>query len=205
MNDALMIGVILSLVFGAVVFYLYNRLSMTERKLGLFEGVLTDLKVMMDAAPYLSTVPSSMESGPEMSEFEPTPEYLKAISGPFPLDEEEVEEVEKETSDLPTKSLQIDELAGVPLTANNAISVTKLSPDLESLTLKELQALAKEKGVNVPSGTRRRTMIELLKDVSSGPSGPSGPSGSSVPSGPMSPSDLNELSGPELLGGSPLI
>ena len=54
MNDALIVGVVLVLVFGAVVFYLYNRLSMAEKKMGLVEGVLTDLKIMMDAAPFAS-------------------------------------------------------------------------------------------------------------------------------------------------------
>ena len=54
MNDALMVGIVLALVFGSVIFYLYNRLSMAERKMGLVEGVLTDLKIMMDSAPFAS-------------------------------------------------------------------------------------------------------------------------------------------------------
>jgi Rho termination factor, N-terminal domain len=194
MNDALMIGIVLTLVFGAVVFYLYNRLSMTERKMGLIEGVLTDLKIMMDAAPF------SYESGSEkrgVSEFEPSPEYLNAISGPFPLKEEEVEDVqeddyknalEKEVkpSEVPYKSLQIDELAGVPLTANNAINVTKLSPDLESMSLKELQVFAKENGVTVTSGMRRKAIIDMLKSKDS-----------------VQETGSN-IDGPELEGGSPL-
>ena len=93
MNDALMIGIVLTLVFGAVIFYLYNRLSMTERKLGLFEGILTDLKIMMDSAPF-SMAPQLPQR--DMSEFEPTPEYLNAISGPLPLQKEDVEEVAPE-------------------------------------------------------------------------------------------------------------
>ena len=160
MNDALMIGIVLTLVFGAVIFYLYNRLSMTERKMGLVEGVLTDLKIMMDSAPFAMNL--TQTERPSMQEFEPSPEYLNAISGPFPLKEEEVEDVissdddykqamEQATpltgSDTPYKSLQIDELAGVPVTATNAISVTKLSPDLDAMSLKELQALAKQKNV----------------------------------------------------------
>lgn len=172
MNDALMIGIVLTLVFGAVVFYLYNRLSMTERKMGLFEGVLTDLKIMIDAAPYSSS-PSS--HGPTMQEFEPTPEYLNAISGPFPIKPDEVEDVSEDdykkamdspvSQEVPYKSLQIDELAGVPVTATNAISVTKLSPDLDSMTLKELQGLAKQRNLVVPSGARRKAIIDILKGV----------------------------------------
>lgn len=179
MNDALMIGIVLTLVFGAVIFYLYNRLSMTERKMGLVEGVLTDLKIMMDAAPFSMEPPQSHR----MQEFEPTPEFLNAISGPFPLKEEEVEEVSVSEEDykqaleqaldnpslnkeVPYKSLQIDELAGSPLTATNAINVTKLSPDLDSMTLKELQTLAKQKGLTVNPGTRRKAIIDMLKSSS---------------------------------------
>ena len=200
MNDSLMVGIILTLVFGAVIFYLYNRLSMTERKMGLFEGVLTDLKIMMDSAPYVSGPPSS--GSQSMNEFEPSPEYLNAISGPFPLKEEEIEEVVSEDEykqvmqeimqnpvEHPVKSLQIDELAGVPLTATNAINVTKLSPDLETMSLKELQQLAKEKGLTVASGSRRKAIIDLLKN-----------STETQVQGTL----LSSIDGPEFQGGAPL-
>jgi hypothetical protein len=198
MNDALMIGIVLTLVFGAVVFYLYNRLSMTERKMGLVEGVLTDLKIMMDAAPFLSG-PFSPDS---KQEFEPTPEYLNAISGPFPLKKEEVEEVEEDykiameqtvAPDTPYKSLQIDELAGSPLTATNAISVTKLSPDLETMSIKELQALAKQNGLAVPAGTRRKGIMDIIKNNDSSQVTDESVQGS-----------VSTMDGPELKGGAPL-
>lgn len=202
MNDALMIGIVLTLVFGAVIFYLYNRLSMTERKMGLVEGVLTDLKIMMDAAPFAMS--HEHNERPSMQEFEPSPEYLNAISGPFPLKEEEIEDVassedeyknamEQATpSESPYKSLQIDELAGVPVTATNAISVTKLSPDLDSMTLKELQALAKQKGLTITAGSRRKAIIDMLKNVDT--------SGNTFVQGTL----LSEVSGPEPVGGSAL-
>jgi cbb3-type cytochrome oxidase subunit 3 len=192
MNDAVMIGVVLTLVFGAVIFYLYNRLTMTERKLGLFEGILTDLKIMMDAAPYS---PSDSGCQANHQEFEPTPEYLNAISGPFPLKEDEVDEVVSEDDyknvmDEATKSLKIDEIAGSPITATNAINVTKLSPDLEIMTIRELQSLAKDKGLTIPAGSRKKDIISLLK----GSDSPSTTTGVSV----------LELDGPEQKGGAPL-
>jgi hypothetical protein len=178
MNDALMIGIVLTLVFGAVIFYLYNRLSMTERKLGLFEGILTDLKVLMDSAPF-SMAPQAPEHN-DMSQFEPSPEYLNAISGPIPLQKEDVEEVTpedeyqqtleqaleqaaasetKESKENSYRTLQIDDLNGqVP-----PIQVTKLSPDLELMTVKELQTFAKTKNVSVPNGIKRKDLIEHIK------------------------------------------
>ena len=183
MNDALIIGIVLTLVFGAVVFYLYNRLSMTERKMGLVEGVLTDLKIMMDAAPF-ATGPAPYNMGQNSYEFEPTPEYLNAISGPIPLQANEIDETIPENdyeqtmqqainstsksgdATTPYRNLQIDEI-GSSTVGLSAINVTKLSPDLDSLTVKELQALAKDNSIAVPAGTRRKDLIELLKKTTS--------------------------------------
>ena len=178
MTDAVMVALMLTLVFGAVVFYLYNRLSMTERKLGLFEGILTDLKIMMDAAPFASGPPPAMMREFQQFADEPiTAEYLNAISGPVPLQENEVEDVEEneyqqtleqafenakgESSSEGSayRMLQVDELGS----SAPVISVTKLSPDLDSMTVKELLSLAKQKGCSIPANTRRKDIIELLK------------------------------------------
>ena len=215
MNDALMIGVVLTLVFGSIIFYLYNRLSMTEKKMGLFEGVLTDLKVMMDAAPYVTGPPPS-----HMAQFEPTPEYLNAISEPVPLKREEMEEVEENSdsntdldyqqtleqaletaTELESRTLHIDDASGsggqntsVMGMMGQPVNVTKLSPDLDSMTVKELHALAKEKGVTVPAGTRRKELIELIKRGTQNP----GSNSNSMLDGPMpssegSPLDMSEV------------
>jgi len=171
MSDALMVGVVLTLVFGSVVFYLYNRLLMTERKMSLVEGVLTDLKIMMDAAPYATGPP------PPMGSFEPSPEYLNTLSGPIPLQQDEMEEMDNEeyqqtleqaleqasSMEAHDKRLvvtgEVNESTMMPLT------VTKLMPDLESMSVKELGVLAKERGLTVPSGTRKKELVELLKKV----------------------------------------
>jgi len=182
MNDAVMIGVILTLVFGAVIFYLYNRLMMTEKKMSLFGGVLTDLKMMMDSVPFASGPAPS-----HMHEFEPTPEYLNAISGPIPLQKDEIEEEEEQdyqqtleqalesASAIETgesKTLHIEESQGDSVTA---INVTKLSPDLEAMTVKELTGLAKQKNMSVPAGTRRKDLIEMLKKATPMLDGPAPP------------------------------
>jgi len=183
MNDALMIGVVLTLVFGSVIFYLYNRLAMTEKKMGLFEGVLTDLKIMLDAAPFASGPPPS-----HMQEFEPTPEYLNAISGPVPIQQDEVEEVDAATAEavedyqqtleqalesasateaMESKTLQIDESsANLGGSTIAPVSVTKLSPDLDAMSVAELKALVKQKNLTAPAGARRKDLLDLLKKSS---------------------------------------
>ena len=207
MNDALMVGIVLTLVFGAIIFFLYNRLTLTERKMGLFEGVLTDLKIMMDSAPFAS-------GPPPMHEFDPTPEYLNAMSGPLPIQKDEMEEVdpseqyqqtleqalesaattdalEANGGDESFRTLQVHETHGSALAPQSAINVTKLSPDLESMTVKELIGLAKQRGVSVPAATRRKEIIELLKKSSAG--------------NMQGVADVNAmLDGPELEGGASL-
>jgi hypothetical protein len=196
MNDALMIGVVLTLVFGSIIFYLYNRLTMTEKKMGLFEGVLTDLKIMLDAAPFASAPPPS-----HMQEFEPTPEYLNAISGPVPIQQDEVEDVDAATSEeyqqtleqalesasateaLESKTLQIDESSVSLASGTNApVSVTKLSPDLDTMSVAELKTLAKQKNLTVPAGARRKDLLDLLKKSSE-------TSGSTMLDGPAPPAE----------------
>lgn len=167
-----MIGLILMLVFGSIVFYLYNRLSMTERKLGLFEGILTDIKIMMDAAPFASG--NTMREYNFGSSGEPiTPEYLNAISGPVPLDTDEMEDVDYQQTleqafenakddSSPYRMLHVDEPnSGASLLP--LINVTKLSPDVDSMTVKELLSLAKERSISIPAGTRRKDIIDILK------------------------------------------
>jgi hypothetical protein len=124
-----------------------------------------------------------------MAQFEPTPEYLNAISEPVPLKREEMEEVEENSdshsdhdyqqtleqaletaTELESRTLHIDDASGsggqntsVMGMMGQPVNVTKLSPDLDSMTVKELHALAKEKGVTVPAGTRRKELIDLIK------------------------------------------
>jgi hypothetical protein len=210
MNDALMIGVVLTLVFGSVIFYLYNRLSMTEKKMGLFEGVLTDLKMMLDAAPFASGPPPS-----HMQDFEPTPEYLNAISGPVPIHQDEVEDVDAANSEdyqqtleqalesasateaMESKTLQIDESSANMGTATlSPVSVTKLSPDLDAMSVAELKALVKQRSLTAPAGARRKDLIELLKRAP-----PS--NGSTMLDGPAPPAEgaafMNESESGEML------
>lgn len=197
-----MTGIVLTLVFGSVIFYLYNRLVMTEKKMSLFGNVLTDLKIMMDSVPFSAGPPPA-----NMQDFEPSPEYLNAISGPVPLQNDEIDEVASEQEDyqqtleqalesasaiesVESKVLHIAENGADTGLLSPAISVTKLSPDLEAMTVKELNGLAKQKGLTVPTGTRRKELIEMLRKATAGPE-----SSSSMLDGPTPLNDGAPLDG----------
>jgi len=182
LGDSLTIGILLTLIFGAACFYLYSRLSQNEKRVSLLENLLLNLK--------MSTEASMM--GPDM--VEPT-------SSPAPLETGDVDEVsEVEYADIlkgipaVVSEVVADADVGVSVNANaeaeaeeaflrSAVSVTpvrKMDANYESMSLKELQALARQRGLNgIPS--RKRELVDALKKQ-----------GGDVP---LAPSPLSKIEG----------
>jgi hypothetical protein len=184
LGDSLTIGILLTLIFGAACFYLYSRLSQNEKRVSLLENLLLNLK--------MSTEASMM--GPDM--VEPT-------SSPAPLETGDVDEVsEVEYADIlkgipaVVSEVVADADVDVNLNANanaeaeaeeaflrSAASVTpvrKMDANYESMSLKELQALARQRGLNgIPS--RKRELVDALKKQ-----------GGDVP---LTPSPLSKIEG----------
>jgi hypothetical protein len=71
-GDAFTVGIVLLLLIGAVAFYLYTRLTQVEKRMGVLEGILLDLKVATEnsfmgfpnpaARPERAAAPSSMDA-----------------------------------------------------------------------------------------------------------------------------------------------
>ena len=49
LSESLTISIILTLIFGAVFYYLYSRLGQSEKRVSLLENILLDLKVAMES------------------------------------------------------------------------------------------------------------------------------------------------------------
>jgi hypothetical protein len=175
-GDSLTIAIVLILIFGAVSFYLYSRLSQNEKRVSLLENLLLNLKMNTEASL----------SGPEM--IEPT-------SSPGPLDTEDVQQVSEidyaeMLKDMPsapaapsipslsnTEEIHVDGmtieiskgedvseelLRTLETTEVPAAPVRKMDANYESMSLKELQSLAKERNLTgVPP--RKRDLIDALK------------------------------------------
>lgn len=165
LGDSVTIGILLTLVFGAVCFYLYSRLSQTEKRLSLLENLLLSLK--------MSTEASLMG-----------PESVEAVSSPAPLESEDVDEVEysemlKDIPAAPRSSTpnaspastedDEEESAATLLRSIEAAPVErKMDANYESMSLKELQSLARQRGVTgVPQ--RKRDLIDALKKQGGAP------------------------------------
>ena len=186
LSDSLTIGVLLILVFGAVSFYLYSRMTQTERRVGLLENLLMDLKMSTEAAL----------SGPEML----GPDSVEPVSAPAPLSMDDVDAVEEEeyaaAASAAGESVVAPATTPAPAAAAEvepARSGTKVDVNYESMTVKELAALAKERGLT-GVGQRKREIIDALKR--------NGSTGQ-APVQPLAPAD-DELEGAEVVEGAEL-
>lgn len=168
LGDSLTIGILLTLIFGAIAFYLYSRMSQNEKRVSLLENLLLTLKMSTEASL----------GGPDS---------VEAVSSPAPLQNDDVDqaEAEEEYADLlkeipvgnPVVNPVVEEQPhGTPLAPlaeeedeedssdSEAPVLQRRQVDMnyESMNVKELQALAKQRGiVGVPQ--RKRELIDALK------------------------------------------
>lgn len=198
-NDSLVVGVLLFLVFGAVSFYLYSRITQSEKRVSLLENLLLDLKISTEAS----------FAGPEFL----GPDSVEPVSGPAPLDSTDVDGTMEDEQyyqsmlrDLPTPGSAAAAAARTPTptptpaaprapspvlvtkaasaeeeeddetalmeAARNAVSTftsAKMENNYESMSVKELQSAVKQRGIS-PIPRVRKELIDVLKRHDSGES-----------------------------------
>jgi len=189
LGDSLTVGIVLALVFGAVCFYLYSRMSQNEKRVGLLENLLLSLKMSTEASLF----------GPDM--VEPT-------SSPAPLSSTDVEEVTEENYAEMLKGLGSAAAVAAPAPAAapaapapaaveesvsdekaaeellRSLDTRKMDANYESMSLKELQALAKQRSLAGAGQMRKRELIDALKRQ-----------GEDAPSAPQPLPTVNEFAG----------
>ena len=146
MKEAVTIGLFLVLVFGAVSFYLYSRLSYTEKRLGLMENMLLDIKMGID--------------GMNKEEPEYAPEPVPGEQ-PQPVEEAETEVLPEEE----TYYQSVMAAAGSSDTQEKEqeVSPTQPTPNYESMSKDELVALCEKKGLKVGKRPGRKDLIAALR------------------------------------------
>lgn len=172
LSDTLTMGIVLALVFGSLLFYLYSRLLQVEKRMALTENILLDLKMATENT--LLSMSSSHEHDEQAERVEP-------ISGPEPFQSQEVEEIpeedfyknilasatNEETSPETAAAEVLKEIQLTDTTTGKAekptVSVTKVEPNYESMSLKELKSLAKSRGLQVTSHAGKKEVIDTLK------------------------------------------
>jgi hypothetical protein len=189
LSDTLTVGLVLVLLFGAVALYLYTRIQQAEQKITLLESILLDLKMSSEIHSY-SELPAPLEPSIDTkggASTESTPEAYT------PFEDEHDVPVSSSSDALPPSSnqdgfatspltevsdLDVEQYKSVVADAVKEDSVdhqtqqdqqtlqdnrTSSIVQYESMTLKELQTLAKTRGIVGANTMKKAPIIEALK------------------------------------------
>ena len=167
-TEALTIGITLTLVFGALCFYLYSRLVQSEKRVSLIEQILLDVKMSMEMMGSTSG-PAPWDSSDESPNMGVN--HVQPVSAPEPLNTEDVDLNDEEGYYKDVLSQVGGSTAaaarGVDLSGASSGPTTtasqKVHVNYESMTVKELKDLAKKRGLKLPSGAGRKEVTEALK------------------------------------------
>jgi hypothetical protein len=172
-SHADVIGIVLFLILGAVSYYFYARVSQLERKVGLMENILFDLKLTTEQAMNLLTEPDELGSQTQQQE------VVKPVSWSTPFNNTTVEEVipassnPSDTKELtvssaprsrtPPQSLQVDRDEVQQAAQETMSSRGSVTPNYEAMTYKELTQLAKQRGLSGLRNASKAQVIEALR------------------------------------------
>lgn len=192
LSDTLTVGLVLVLLFGSIALYLYTRIQQAEQKISLLESILLDLKMSAEIKSYselpaenviqktggfsteqndMSYTPFNEDDENDNNDDEVYPGAVVGSSSPI-----------KTGSPAPSVSSRVDDssdnevneyrnvIADAVKTDSENKESSKVSANYEAMTLKELQTLAKTRGISGAGSMKKGAIIEALKtsDRSSG-------------------------------------
>uniref|UniRef100_A0A6C0KQD1 Rho termination factor-like N-terminal domain-containing protein n=1 Tax=viral metagenome TaxID=1070528 RepID=A0A6C0KQD1_9ZZZZ len=178
-SDTLTAVLVIVLLFGAVCIYLYTRIQQAEQKITLLESILLDLKMSTEFNSY-SELPAE-----EVGNDKPSTANANGVEeshyAPFdegPHDSEESNQESNKESDAPSTPPAAEEVHDLePYTSFDGsgnhedallsdpiqTETKSLSVQYDSMTLKELQSLAKTRGITGASTMKKGSILEALK------------------------------------------
>ena len=175
------IGIVLALVFGSLCFYLYMRMSQNEKRVGLLESMLLTLKLSTEASlggpdmvePTSGPVPLGASDVDEVSE-ESYADLLKEIpAAAVPQVVSQSGQVfDAPSAEVADADADAEADAASLLRAMEAPALPSRRPPMdanyESMNLKELQALARQRGLTTLNA-RKKELIDALKKQGEAP------------------------------------
>lgn len=180
LSDTLTVGLVLVLLFGSIALYLYTRIQQAEQKISLLESILLDLKMSSEIKSY-SELPAETNhhrTGGFSTE--------QSDNNYQPFDEDETNDDDvypgatigssKPGSPAPSVSGSVNDIVDNEVDQYKSViaeavkeendvkeNVSKVSVNYESMTLKELQTLAKTRGITGAGSMKKNSIIEALK------------------------------------------
>ena len=170
-GDSLIVGLIVLLLCGAALFYMYVRTTFLEKKFLVMESILIDLRVAMDSLMMEHTVqppaPIAMTPGvnapPPVPENDAVPEET-FYSSVLEQAHEKEEAQEGQTADAVLESFEQAAAAAAPTEDSGpATEPAPVKQNLDAMTRPELVALAESKGLRVKRSMNRGEVLNLLR------------------------------------------
>ena len=174
LSDTLTIGVLLVLLFGAISLYLYTRIQQAEQKIHLLESILLDLKMSTEIKSY-TELPADHEDLADTMVSSAVFHTPESDTHYVALDDAPAESITEYTSldDAATGNAAATSNAASEEAASEENTVitleepeqasTSSSVSYESMTLKDLQTLAKTRGITGASSMKKGSIMEALK------------------------------------------
>lgn len=173
LSESLTIGLLLTLVFGALFFYVYSRVSYVEKRVGLIENILIDIKMNQEQQPVhvlppippntsfhnVVNIPSQMEI-PHVEQQQQQQQQEQELVASLDVQESQPEEL---YSDILEEAHATFDLSQNDLTSKT--NTSKVNINYESMTKEELTEVAKQKGIRVSNRPGREKLIQLIKNT----------------------------------------
>ena len=159
--DALIVGLVVLLICGAAIFYLYMRISFYERKGSMMETVIVDLRMAIDSLMHsVHSVPTPIS---------PPPPQMDLNAEATPLESTESESIPEDkfyssVLDLAHEDATVEEsgIAAETL-AEPGLVKEEGDSDLDSLNKADLLALAEKRGLRAKKSSSRNDLLTLLR------------------------------------------
>ena len=167
-SDILVIGIVFLLLVGSLFFYLYMYVQQVDQKASLLESILLDMKVSHEITSFSSNNESPASSAASTSNSSLESADQEKPYAPYSDDKPVAEDTLVSGEAVPLEELEVlkpfqpaDELEELEELQDSQLDQPSLN--YESMSLKELQSVAKSKGV---TGTMKKNqLIETLKGL----------------------------------------
>jgi hypothetical protein len=193
LSDTLTVGLVLVLLFGSIALYLYTRIQQAEQKINLLENILLDLKMSSEVRDYTELPAHQMEEHSTMTHDSPHSPHsppttystydendsddevsspvrpvspASSVSSKRSVTEQHSGEDENDKdNEIEFYKSVIDSAVTEKVSQEEQSDSTeqKVNVNYESMTIKELQALAKQRGISGATTMKKNSIIEALK------------------------------------------
>jgi hypothetical protein len=178
LSDTLTIGVLLVLLFGSISLYLYTRIQQAEQKIHLLESILLDLKMSAEIKSYTELPADDLNENVKVPSFQSFTTEKNTTYDAFEDAEDVTENAEDLTESAPVEYKSLDEtteqvgqeeqkdhtvITLVEHTLEDDVTPSVSQVSYDSMTLKELQTLAKSRGITGAGSMKKGPIMEALK------------------------------------------